>query len=113
MRSFYVTLIACIGLLAIPSPANAQAAAKAGKAVISLIKGGKKAATKTVKFKPKSSTSSTSNSRAARSAYLRSRYTDCSACNGEGKVKVWNSYYNCYFTQNCVRCGGTGKTKRY
>jgi len=113
MRKIYVVLIACIGMLAIQTPANAQAAAKAAKAVTTLIKGGKKAASKAVKIKPKSSTTTTNDSRAARSAYIRSRFTDCSACDGKGKVTVWDSYYNCYVTQKCVRCGGFGKVKRY
>jgi len=113
MRKFNVALIVCIGMLAIQTPANAQAATKAAKAVVGLIKGGgKNAVTKAVKYKSKSTTS-TSDSRAARNAYLRSRITDCSACNGKGKVTVWNSYYNCSVTQTCTRCGGLGKTKRY
>lgn len=106
----YALLIVGTLMLTIQMPANAQTAAKAAKAVAGLVKGSsKKVATKTIKFKPKATSSSTSKSRPR----LYNRYTDCSACNGKGKVSVWNSYYNCYTTQTCVRCSGTGRTKRY
>lgn len=99
MKKLFLLMV-CIGLFVCTPKANAQAA-KAGKFISTLVKKTpKKAISKTKikttpKYKPRP----------------RVSYVDCGNCNGKGKVSVWNSYYQCFQTQNCPRCGGTGKVK--
>lgn len=100
MRNLFLLMV-CVGLFVCSPKVHAQAAAKAGKVISTLVKKTpKKAVTKTrvkktPKYRPRPKTS----------------YVDCGRCDGKGKVSVWDSYYQCYQTQTCSRCNGTGRVK--
>lgn len=92
-------LMVCASILVCTPEVHAQTAAKAGKAIKALVKKTpKKAVNKTkIKTTPK--------------LHPKTFYVECGKCNGKGKYSVWNSYYQCYQTQTCSRCNGTGRVK--
>lgn len=108
MKKMFVLLVACIGMFAIAIPANAQVSAKVAKAAGTLIKGSGKTKAATKIATPVRKTPSTNN---GGKRYLQTTET-CKACNGYGKVNVWNPYYGCYVTQECSECNGRGRVRK-
>lgn len=83
---------------------NAQAAARAGKLVKELVKGGSKAARKNTRVK---------SYKAPTTPKTRIKMVECPNCKGTGKVTIFNPYTYNYEEQKCIRCNGLRKIKQY
>lgn len=99
MKNLFCILSLAFALTFSANTADAQVAKGITKAAKSLIKAKPKPKptprTYTPKVRPRHTTS----------------YVTCGACNGNGRVSYWNSYYQCYQTSTCTRCSGTGRVR--
>lgn len=98
MKNLFCILSLAFALTFSANTADAQVArgiTKAAKKLITKPKPTPKPRTYTPKVRPRTTTS----------------YVTCGACNGNGRVSVWNPYYQCYQTSTCNRCSGTGRVR--
>ena len=109
-RRIILSCVMGLALLCAAPTADAQAAAKAGKAISKLIRKAKPPKSKPVKFREPSKTTKPKT----RTGRYRGQTTvQCSVCHGSGKVLYWNSYYGNYQYTTCSNCNGVGRVSRY